>query len=204
MSTKERSLYILENHPQDSRVKIRHGTFQTLSGKMGTGGGNVPMILEPVFLESRQDNATITTDGTATAIPAAMGEGGGRIPMVEQKALVRRLSPLECERLQGYPDGWTDIGDWVDSRGKKHKGDADSPRYKALGNSIALPFWQWMAGRMAKHLPENATMASLFDGIGGFPLVFSRSGVKPVWASEVEEFCIAVTQRRFPDGTDDK
>lgn len=86
MSTKERlsSPIILENHPQDSRVKIRHGTFQTLSGKMGTGGGNVPMILEPVFLESRQDNATITTDGTATAIPAAMGEGGGRIPMVTE------------------------------------------------------------------------------------------------------------------------
>ena len=62
-------------------------------------------------------------------------------------AVVRRLTPLECERLQGYPDGWTDIGEWVDSNGKKHK-DADSPRYKALGNSIALPFWEWMAARM--------------------------------------------------------
>ena len=158
------------------------------------------MILEPVFLESRQDNATITTDGTATAIPAAMGEGGGRIPMItEERHVVRRLTPMECERLQGFPDGWTDIGDWVDSRGKKHKGDADSPRYKALGNSIALPFWQWMAARMAKYLPENATMASLFDGIGGFPLVFSRSGVTPVWASEIEEFPIAVTKIRFKE-----
>lgn len=51
--------------------------------------------------------------------------------------IVRRLTPTECERLQGYPDGWTDIGDWVDSKGKRHKA-ADSPKYKALGNSIAL------------------------------------------------------------------
>ena len=51
------------------------------------------------------------------------------------KSYVRRLTPLECERLQGFPDGWTDIGEWVDSKGKKHKA-ADSPRYKALGNSI--------------------------------------------------------------------
>lgn len=117
---------------------------------------------------------------------------------MEQKAVVRRLTPLECTRLQGYPDGWVDIGDWVDSSGKPHK-ESDSAKYKALGNSIALPFWQWMAQRMAKYLPENATMASLFDGIGGFPLVFSRSGVKPVWASEIEEFPIAVTKIRFPE-----
>lgn len=114
-------------------------------------------------------------------------------------SVVRRLTPLECERLQGYPDQWTNIGEWVDSKGKTHK-DADSPRYKALGNSIALPFWEWMAKRMAQYLPEGATMASLFDGIGGFPLVFSRAGVTPVWASEIEEFPIAVTKRRFPDG----
>ena len=59
---------------------------------------------------------------------------------VRQNMVVRRLTPLECERLQGFPDGWTDIGDWVktDKRGRKIKvkGSADSPRYKALGNSI--------------------------------------------------------------------
>lgn len=113
--------------------------------------------------------------------------------------VVRRLTPMECERLQGYDDHWTDIGDWVDSKGKTHKGDSDSPRYKALGNSIALPFWQWMAERMCRYLPEFPTMASLFDGIGGFPLSFSRAGCKPVWASEIEEFPIAVTKVRFPD-----
>ena len=111
---------------------------------------------------------------------------------------VRRLTPLECERLQGYPDGWTDIGEWADSNGKKH-GEADSPRYKALGNSIALPFWQWMARRICAQYERPVTMASLFDGIGGFPLVFQRCGAVPVWASEIEEFPIAVTKVRFPD-----
>jgi len=115
------------------------------------------------------------------------------------KNVVRRLTPKECERLQGFPDGWTDIGDWKDSKGKMHKGEADSPRYRALGNSIALPFWQWLAERIVEGIPDDPTMASLFDGIGGFPLVFSRCGCKPLWASEIEEFPIAVTKIHFPE-----
>lgn len=111
---------------------------------------------------------------------------------------VRRLTPRECERLQGYDDDWTNLGEWIDSQGKKHR-EADSPRYKALGNSIALPFWQWLADNMVRCDPECKTMGSLFDGIGGFPLVFQRAGVKPVWASEIEEFCIAVTKKHFPE-----
>lgn len=111
---------------------------------------------------------------------------------------VRRLTPLECERLQGFPDGWTDIGEWVDSKGKKHK-ESDSPRYKALGNSIATPFWQWMAERMVACYDRPCTMGSLFDGIGGFPLVYERCGCKAVWASEIEEFPIAVTKKHFPE-----
>ena len=119
------------------------------------------------------------------------------------QSVVRRLTPLECERLQGYPDGWTNIGECVDSKGKKHK-DADSPRYKALGNSIALPFWEWMAARMVKYIDHKPTMASLFDGIGGFPLVFSRCGCTPIWASEIEEFPMAVTKLRFPSEEEQK
>jgi DNA (cytosine-5)-methyltransferase 1 len=122
-----------------------------------------------------------------------------KVSVPDNNSIVRRLTPLECERLQGYPDGWTDIGEWVDSKGKKRK-DSDSPRYKALGNSIALPFWQWMAHKMVKYIDgHQPTMASLFDGIGGFPLVFSRAGAKPIWASEIEEFPIAVTKVRFPE-----
>lgn len=113
---------------------------------------------------------------------------------------VRRLTPLECERLQGYPDGWTDIGEWTDTKGKKHK-EADSPRYKALGNSIALPFWFYLLRRISATYERPATLGSLFDGIGGFPLCWERCNGKgtAVWASEIEEFPIAVTKIRFPE-----
>lgn len=128
--------------------------------------------------------------------------GGNHEPMVCENMIARKLTPLECTRLQGFPDGWVDIGDWTDTKGKVHK-ESDSVKYKALGNSIALPFWQWMANRMVKCLTdsgvENPTMASLFDGIGGFPLVYQNAGCNPVWASEIEEFPIAVTKVRFPD-----
>lgn len=116
------------------------------------------------------------------------------------RTIVRRLTPVECERLQGFPDGWTDIGEWVDSKGKKHK-EADTPRYKALGNSICLPQWWWIVYRMKKYLPEGATLGSLFDGIGGFPLVWEECYGRGTarWASEIEEFPIAVTKIRFPE-----
>lgn len=114
------------------------------------------------------------------------------------KWIVRRLTPVECERLQGYPDGWTDIGEWADTKGKKHK-KADSPRYKALGNSIALPQWFWLVQKMRPYLKEKPTLGSLFDGLGGFPLVWQKAYGEGTarWASEIEEFPIAVTKRRF-------
>lgn len=129
-------------------------------------------------------------------------EGGGQSlnlnNAVRQNMVVRRLTPMECERLQGFPDGWTDIGEWTDGKGKRHK-PSDSPRYKALGNSIALPFWDWMLRRMARYLPEGATLGSLFDGIGGFPLIWERIHGKGTarWASEIEPFPIAVTKKWF-------
>lgn len=86
----------------------------------------------------------------------------------------------------------------MDSKGKRHK-DADSPRYKALGNSIALPFWDFLAKRISAQYLRPVTMGSLFDGIGGFPLVFELHNGKGAarWASEIEEFPIAVTKLRF-------
>ena len=117
--------------------------------------------------------------------------------IVEGGCIVRRLTPLECERLQGFPDGWTDIGEWTDSKGKKSKA-SDTARYKALGNSIALPFWAWMLERLNGYC-EDHTMASLFDGIGGFPLIWETINGKGscLWASEIEEFPIAVTKYHF-------
>ena len=121
---------------------------------------------------------------------------------VMANAVLRRLTPLECERLQGFPDGWTDIGEWVDSKGKKRQ-STDSLRYAALGNSICLPFWEWLFSRIAKVIKKTTnnkpTMASLFDGIGGFPLAAARNGFEPVWASEIEEFQTAVTKKHFPE-----
>lgn len=115
-----------------------------------------------------------------------------------QSGKVRRITPLECERLQGFPDGWTDIGEWVDSKGKKRK-TADSSRYKALGNSIALPPWKWVLKRLCAQYERDATMASLFDGIGGFPFLWEQLNGKGscLWASEIEEFPMAVTSRHF-------
>lgn len=124
--------------------------------------------------------------------------------VVREGYIVRRLTPTECERLQGFPDGWTDIGDWLDSTGKKRK-CSDSARYKALGNSIAIPPWLWVCDQIGQYLGEDKTMASLFDGIGGFPLIWSYLYGKEtvLWASEIEEFPIAVTKLRFPDDKED-
>lgn len=118
----------------------------------------------------------------------------------QMDTVVRRLTPTECERLQNFPDGWTDIGEWVDEKGRIRQ-TTDSARYKALGNSIALPFWFWLLRRISAEYETPATLGSLFDGIGGFPLCFVRcNGTDSVkWASEIEPFCVAVTRKHFGD-----
>ena len=166
------------------------------------------VIAQPI--EADLYNGTLTGDKAVT-LTTATGQGGANTgPSVIEKIIrwiVRRLTPTECERLQGYPDGWTDLGEWIDSKGKTHK-DADTPRYKALGNSIALPQWYYVLGGIADRLPDNATLGSLFDGIGGFPYVWAQlhAGRKQlcVWASEIEEFPIAVTKKWFPEVEDGK
>ena len=142
-------------------------------------------------------------DGTFQALPSRESAGGNQQAVLagqRTRWIVRRLTPTECERLQGYPDGWTDIGEWTDTKGKKHK-PADSPRYKALGNSIALPQWFWIAKKMKSYMGDGAKLGSLFDGIGGFPLVWETTyGIGTArWASEIEEFPIAVTKKHFPE-----
>ena len=300
--TSEAVVYSVENHPADSRVDIdESGKVQTLTSRMGTGGGNVPMVLaldrasfnqgknaqydfeisdkgvnSPLVakgpgavcysvdqgggkssVDIREDQApTLTTthhgapavcysfdptssrdagdyilegvanplingtcpghksavcywDGSQTVGTLTANNAGGnqRMPdkenfncviTSETRYIVRRLTPNECERLQGYPDGWTDIGDYIDSQGKK-KTSSDAARYKALGNSIALPPWKWVLKRLCACYERDATMASLFDGIGGFPLLWEQINGKGscLWASEIEEFPIAVTKARI-------
>lgn len=202
-----------------------------LQARMGTGGNQVPLTYQmngfgdyraaEVASSCKQRDFKDSTDlvcavdcrnfregGEVNGTLQAKESGGQSLNLnntIRQNMVVRRLTPMECERLQGFPDGWTDIGDWVktDKRGReiKVKGSADSPRYKALGNSIALPFWDWMLRRMARYLPEDKTLGSLFDGIAGFPLIWERIHGKGTarWASEIEPFPIAVTKKHFPE-----
>lgn len=199
---------------------VEDGISPTLTARMGTGGNQVNAICISNGQANQSIGNVVNTltnsdykggqcvmtyqDIAGTLSPGQHagsynGQDASNDMFVSNGYIVRRLTPLECERLQGFPDGWTDIGDWMDFKGKKHKA-SDSPRYKALGNSIALPFWEWLAGRMVKSLGvENPTMGSLFDGISGFPLVFAMAGCKPVWTSEIEEFAIAVCKKHFGD-----
>ena len=245
--------YSIENHPADSRVNIdESGKVQTLTSRMGTGGGNVPMVMElskcdvialdraaynqgknaqfDFEVSDKGINSPLVAKGPSAVCyeseivifddqggsvmsvckgdisPTLRAQMHGHPPTVTYDKdtsntphyIVRRLTPLECERLQGFPDGFTDIGEWTDSKGKVHKA-SDSARYKALGNSIALPPWKWVLKRLCACYERDATMASLFDGIGGFPYIWEQLNGKGscLWASEIEEFPMAVTKERF-------
>ena len=256
----------IENHPNDSRMGIREdGTVQTLTGRMGTGGGNVPLVAEPktygmtveTFFSVEEDKAPtlkardykdamavcyaidrasfnqgenaqydfqISDDGIAQTLIA---KGPGAVSYYENiKYIVRRLTPTECARLQGMPDLWCrlsqieDMSDedyefwkqahktYAEINGKNYKEktkqqmitwynklQVDSAEYKAYGNGMALPCVRVPIHGIAKHGAK--TMASLFDGIGGFPLAGLIDGIETLWTSEIELFPIAVTMERF-------
>lgn len=167
-----------------------------------TSTGTCPKVIQPVYAIDQgggksQCNITEGQSPTLTCThggePVVCYNNG-----VNVRSILRRLTPLECERLQGYPDGWTDIGEWTDSNGKTKK-SSDTARYKALGNSIALPPWKWVMKRLCACYERDATLASLFDGIGGFPYIWEQINGKGscLWASEIEEFPMAVTKVRI-------
>ena len=298
-------VYSLENHPQDSRVQIDDsGKVQTLTGRMGTGGGNVPLVMTErdvitfdrsaynqgknakfdigidengiahslvakgpggvCYLDTSHADDVVRVDDVVAPLQARDYKGGKMICygidpsasrdvgalFIEEKSktltngscpgqhngvvikavdcrngteddingalqsnsahslngnnvvrvryIVRRLTPLECERLQGFPDGWTDIGEYIDQNGKKKK-SSDAARYKALGNSIALPPWRWVLKRISACYEKTPTMASLFDGIGGFPKTWEDLNGKGtcIWSSEIDDFPDAVTKKRI-------
>lgn len=87
------------------------------------------------------DPMRVQTDDIAPALTSHMGTGGGNVPMVD----IRRLTPRECERLQGFPDDYTLIP-------FKGKMASDAPRYKALGNSWPVPVVQWIGRRIMEIL----------------------------------------------------
>ena len=106
------------------------------------GGGKGPMLGEKsftlatnndqtlfIFYGNRVDDVRIQ-DGVINTLQARMGTGGNNMPMIAQTQ-VRRLTPLECERLQGFPDDWT-------------VSQSDSQRYKQMGNAVAVPVVEWV------------------------------------------------------------
>jgi DNA (cytosine-5)-methyltransferase 1 len=107
---------------------------------MGTGGNNMPMVTHPI-----QGNMIGRND---SAGPAGKGYGDIDEPMfsltstdkhaIANSMQVRRLLPLECERLQGFPDGWTE-------------GQSDTQRYKQIGNAVAVPVVEWIVGQLVDY-----------------------------------------------------
>jgi hypothetical protein len=126
----------------DVRV-YEDGIVPTVISRYGTGGGNVPMIFEeqPIAYSVREDAKANTFSATETETSLTLQ---GHLPspqshhaqlFLAETSTVRRLTPVECERLQGFPDDWT-------------SGQADSNRYKQMGNAVAVPVVEWIISRM--------------------------------------------------------
>ena len=194
----------------------------------GNGNGEIVPTLTGDH-ENRVTDYTAVCIGNGQADQTKLHEVAGALNcMHDQQAVmcgdkVRRLTPLECERLQGFPDNWTLIGkpadlvirtadydpsvSWVeviykyiDDDGKAHR-VTNSARYKALGNSIAIPSWYQLFKRLSAFCGDDRTLGSLFDGIGGFPFIWASLHGQDacLWASEIEPFAIAVTKQHFPE-----
>lgn len=120
------------------------------SGSNGLGVGESDVM--PTLDTSNSKAVCIADDNANAAIDVDVAgtiKVGGSAPMVASwrpGATVRRLTPTECERLQGFPDGWTRIP----YRGKTAEECPDGPRYKALGNSMAVPVMRWIGERIGK------------------------------------------------------
>lgn len=194
---------VFESHSQDARYTQQGDTSPTCTAQWGTGGNNMPLVVEKKAFAMQRIGEYKESEQASTMKSRDYKDATDLIAEKEPKNLwwiVRRLTPTEDERLQGFPSGWTDIGDWIDENGKKHK-TSDAARYKALGNSIALPQWYWIFQKMKPYIGENPTLGSLFDGIGGFPLVFQSTYGEgtAIWGSEIDSFCVAVTKKHFPE-----
>jgi DNA (cytosine-5)-methyltransferase 1 len=114
----------------DDETWLQGGVVPTLNA-FDMGDTRATVI---IFYGQRVGDIRVQDDKINT-LQARMGTGGNNMPMLAEKALVRRLTPTECERLQGFPDGWTD-------------GQADSHRYKQMGNAVAVPVVEWIVNRM--------------------------------------------------------
>jgi hypothetical protein len=130
-------------HPPAICLMDQGGSAMTIENDM-TGTlrrethGHEPVVMQPIAF-SRNDDGRDATHNLAPTMRVA-GNAGGMLGIATSMA-VRRLTPVECERLQGFPDGYTDIQ-------PKGKATPDGPRYKALGNSMAVPVMAWIGKRI--------------------------------------------------------
>lgn len=165
----------------------RENVSSTIYDARGHGGGQTVNTITG-------DHQSRVTDYTALVV----SRGGDY--MSGDNAIVRRLTPVECERLQGMPDDWSKYG--IDENGKVYE-LSDSARYKLQGNGIATPFWSWLMARISEQYKgdQKPTLASLFDGQGSFPMIWEQINGKgtAIWSSEIEKHAIAVAKYHFPE-----
>jgi len=153
-------------------------------------------VSEPTYMSDRKGHNGISDNGTATTLNAQEKER----PLIaeEMHSVVRRLTPLECERLQGMPDNWSKYG--INEKGEVFE-LSDSARYRLQGNGIATPFWRWLLKRISAQYERTPTLGSLFDGQGSFPMIWegiNGSGTA-LWSSEIDKNAIAVCKYHFPE-----
>jgi len=111
----------------------------------GNQGGDYVAFGVPVNLTDHQGDRCVAPGDVHPTLPSeGANNGGGAGSLTYDGYAVRRLTPTECERLQGFPDGWTAIP-W---RGKDADACPDGPRYKALGNSMAVNVMRWIGQRI--------------------------------------------------------
>ena len=128
------------------------------------------------------------------SFPTLGATQGDQRPHVSQAMAVRRLTPKECERLQGFPDNHTLIP-W---RGKPAEQCPDGPRYKALGNSMAVPCMAWIGSRIAAQESEPLRYLSVCSGIEAASMAWEPLGWQPAAFAEVEKFPSAILAHHWP------
>jgi DNA (cytosine-5)-methyltransferase 1 len=145
---------VYENHPSDSRVKEMGDICQTVTSSWGTGGGNIPFVqnISPIAFTTEQTPKF----NNEQALTLTQSEHKHN-QCVLNKIAVRRLTPLECERLQGFPDNYTNI----------KENCPDGARYKALGNSMAVPVMRWIGERINSYeTMRSSAVVQVETGVG--------------------------------------
>ena len=140
------SLYDISHRTDGVRV-LPDEKANTLSARMGTGGGNVLITVQKQpSVEVLNDQGGLIMNISKNITGTLRAQAGGHEPIIKQRNTVRKLTPLECERLQGLPDNWTLIED---------KSCTDAARYKAIGNGMAQPCADFIMAQIAKYTTEE-------------------------------------------------